>query len=120
MTQTYATTLPNGQVGIITLATLAVIDQADFEDEESWEIAVTEDAIKHAARLPKTMFELSRASDVGRFNRARDTLARIERGLPGHFPLRCIEIDPATDLPADRKERNNWEIFEGKVRVKPA
>ncbi len=118
--QAYAVNLPNGNVGIIRLTPLRVIDRADFDDDESYDLHVEVAAIRQARKLPKTLFELSRTSDRGHFDPLIHTLATIEVGLTGHLPLVSIEIDDETDLPNNLDQRDNWEIFEGKVRVKPA
>ena len=120
MGQIFVTTFPDGKVGIIHLAEERVHDRADFADDESFEIALAFEARKQAQRLPKTMFELCRTGDTGHFDPLLHTLDTIAAGLPGHDPLSCVEMDDEIDLPADRKDRDNWEVFEGKVRVKPA
>lgn len=94
----YAVTLSDGRVGIITLGHQRIHQRVDFDDDESFESAQADAILKQVRRLDKTLLELN----------------------GGVNPLPYIEIDTEIDLPLDRSQRNNWEIFEGKVQVKPA
>ena len=63
-----------------------------------------------ATRLAKTLFELSRTTDMTtHFNPAVHTLAVIAAGISGHRALALTGECEDTDLPSDRYFRNAWE-----------
>jgi len=120
MATIYVATHPDGHVSVSRITPQRVLDRADFDSVEDFDAAVAIDDAKQARRLPKTMFELSRLGEFEEhFDPLIHTLATIAAGLPGHYPLACVEMDDATDLPADRVDRNRWEVNAGTVRVKP-
>jgi len=116
----YVATHPDGHVSVSRITPKVVRNRADYDSDEDFATDVAIDDAIQARRLPKTMFELSRLGELEEhFDPLIHTLATIAAGLPGHFPLACVEMDDA-DLPADRVDRDRWEINLGKVRVKPA
>lgn len=119
MVKVCVTRLPNGRVGIITLSPIMVVNRADFDDQASFDLAVGGEEIKQLSKLPKTLFELSRTSDIGHFDSSIHTLTVIAAGVPGHVPLEYTEMDDETDLPANRAERFRWKIDRGKVVIDP-
>ena len=61
------------------------------------------------AALAKTVFELSRTSDlITPFDPSAHTLDAIAQGIAGHRPLTPHDIE-RSDLPADRYFRDAWE-----------
>lgn len=120
MTKVYVATHPDGHVSVTYITAKRVLSLADFDSQEDFNAAVILDDIKQDRRLPKSMFELSRTTDLDtHFDPLVHTLAAIAAGLPGHDPLFWVEMED-TDLPADRTDRAKWEIHNGGVRVKPA
>ena len=62
------------------------------------------------AKLTKTLFELSRTSDLTtHFDPAVHTREAIAAGLAGHRALALTAECEDTDLPSDRYFRNAWE-----------
>ena len=62
------------------------------------------------AKLAKTLFELSRTTDMTtHFNPAVHTLEAIAAGISGHRALALVGECEDTDLPTDRYFRNAWE-----------
>lgn len=116
----FVATHPDSHVSITRITPKEVLNLADFDSAEDFNVAVILNDLKQDRRLPKTMFELSRLTDFDtHFDPLIHTLEAIAIGLPGHIPLACVEMDDAM-LPANRTERDKWEIFDGGVRVKPA
>jgi hypothetical protein len=75
-------------------------------------IAITEIVGDDAdgAKLTKSLFELSRTSDLTtHFDPAVHTLEAIAAGISGHRALALTAECEDTDLPADRYFRNAWE-----------
>ena len=62
------------------------------------------------AKLTKTLFELSRTSDLTtHFDPAVHTREAIAAGITGHRALALTGECEDTDLPSDRYFRNAWE-----------
>ena len=62
------------------------------------------------AKLTKTLFELSRTSDMTtHFDPAVHTREAIAAGIAGHRALALTAECEDTDLPSDRYFRNAWE-----------
>ena len=62
------------------------------------------------AKLTKTLFELSRTTDMTtHFDAAVHTREAIAAGIAGHRALALIAECEDTDLPSDRYFRNAWE-----------
>jgi len=62
------------------------------------------------ARLTKTLFELSRTTDIHtHFDPAVHTREAITAGISGHRALALTAECEDTDLPTDRYFRNAWE-----------
>ena len=62
------------------------------------------------AKLTKTLFELSRTSDMTtHFDPAIHTRDAIAAGISGHRALAVTAECEDTDLPSDRYFRNAWE-----------
>ena len=60
-------------------------------------------------KLTRTLFELSRTTDMTKFDLAVHTREAIAAGITGHRPLSLTaEIDDS-DLPSDRTFRDAWE-----------
>jgi hypothetical protein len=75
-------------------------------------IAISEIAGADAdgAKLTKTLFELSRTSDMTtHFDPAVHTREAIAAGIAGHRALALTAECEDTDLPSDRYFRNAWE-----------
>ena len=61
-------------------------------------------------KLTKTLFELSRTSDLTtHFNPAVHTREAIAAGIAGHRALSLTAECEDSDLPSDRYFRNAWE-----------
>ena len=64
-------------------------------------------------KLTKTLFELSRTSDITtRFDPKIHTRAAIASGISGHRALKITAECDDNDLPADRYFRTAWEWSE--------
>lgn len=64
----------------------------------------------NGSKLTKTLFELSRTTDMGtHFRPAVHTREAIASGLAGHRPLELIAECEDTDLPTDQYFRDAWE-----------
>jgi len=62
------------------------------------------------AKLTKTLFELSRTTDMTtHFDPAAHTREAIAAGIPGHRALSLTAECEDTDLPSDRYFRSAWE-----------
>jgi hypothetical protein len=62
------------------------------------------------SRLAKSLFELSRTTDMDtHFNPAVHTLDAIAAGISGHRALAYIGECEDSDLPSDRYFRDAWE-----------
>jgi len=62
------------------------------------------------SQLTKTLFELSRTTDLEtNFDQAIHTRAVIAAGIEGHRALTLAGECEDTDLPSDRYFRNAWE-----------
>ena len=62
------------------------------------------------AKLTKTLFELSRTTDMTtHFDPAVHTREAIAAGITGHRALALTAECEDTDLPSDRYFRNAWE-----------
>jgi len=75
-------------------------------------IRITEIAGSDAdgAKLAKTLFELSRTTDLEtHFDSAVHTREAIAAGISGHRALALTGECEDTDLPSDRYFRNAWE-----------
>lgn len=115
---TYAVNLPNGKLGIIHIVPHEAVKLEDFDTGEEFAQHQAMLDARYTARLPKTMFELSRTTDmVGHFDSLVHTLDSIALGILGHAPLSCIEIDEH-DMPASRVQRDQWELVNGRVQVR--
>ena len=65
---------------------------------------------KHERQLHKTLFELSRTTDLTtHFDPAVHTREAIAAGISGHRALALTAECEDTDLPLDRYFRNAWE-----------
>ena len=76
------------------------------------DLAITEIAGEDpdGAKLAKTLFELSRTTDLTtHFDADVHTLEAIAAGISGHRALALTAECEDTDLPADRYFRNAWE-----------
>lgn len=77
-------------------------------------------------KLAKTMFELSRSSDMAtHFDPEIHTLQAVAKGITGHVPLSCRECDEA-DLPVENSRRgidptfrDSWEDTGTVIRARP-
>tara|TARA_R110000751_G_scaffold5580_1_gene25317 strand:- start:402 stop:677 length:276 start_codon:yes stop_codon:yes gene_type:complete len=88
MTKKYITNNADGTISITTI----IVDDAD------------------GSTLTKTLFELSRTSDMTtHFDPAAHTREAIAAGLPGHRPLSLQAEVEDSDLPTDQYFRNAWE-----------
>ena len=88
MSKKYITNNADGGISIISL----IVDDAD------------------GSALTKTLFELSRTSDMTtHFDPAVHTREAIAAGLAGHRALALTAECEDTDLPSDRYFRNAWE-----------
>jgi len=75
-------------------------------------LSITEIAGSDAdgTKLAKTLFELSRTSDLTtHFNPAVHTREAIAAGIEGHRALALTAECEDTDLPSDRYFRDAWE-----------
>ena len=73
-------------------------------------IAISDIAGSDAAKLTKTLFELSRTTDMTtHFDPTVHTREAIAAGIPGHRALTLVGECEDTDLPAARYFRNAWE-----------
>ncbi len=115
----YAITMPDGRVAITRLTPRKIHSRDDFENDADFAAAEAAEDIRQSFQLAKTLFELSRTEPLEHFDGSVHTLAAIEAGLPGHFRLVSVEVDDQSDMPDYSDNRDSWEIFEGKVRVKP-
>ena len=76
------------------------------------DLAITEIAGEDpdGAKLAKTLFELSRTTDLTtHFDSDVHTLEAIAAGISGHRALALTAECEDADLPADRYFRNAWE-----------
>ena len=87
--------------------TLCITEIINNDDEEADADLV---AAKVENKLTKTLFELSRTTDLEiHFDASIHTREAIAAGLDGHRPLSLLAECEDTDLPNDDYFRNAWE-----------
>jgi hypothetical protein len=96
--KSFIVNMPDGRVSIIHPSysdpTRAITDDAEFEQ---WAV-------------DKTLFELSRTTDMEtHFDPAVHTREAIAAGIAGHSALALTAECEDSDLPTDRYFRNAWE-----------
>lgn len=101
MSKRFLTTGPKGELAITELA---------GPDLRAAPLSTDETAALAAWQFAKTIFELSRTTDMSsHFDPAVHTLAALAAGLPGHRALSLLAEVEDTDVPVDSYFRDAWE-----------